>query len=339
MTTTCSTCLQYSKQQSKEPLHPHNVPSFPWQKVGTDLLEYKGAQYLLVADYYSKYPILRKLNGTTSNAVINQLKSIFAEYGIPETLVSDNGPQYSSREFSTFCSHWGIGHSTSSPLYPRSNGFVERMVQTVKNLLCKSEAAGEDPYLALLTYRTTPVDNNLPSPAKLLNQREYRTLLPCSGRLQRCQTTPANQEQLQLRQDVQKRQHDVNSPRVLSKLLPEQKVVVFQPRKKTWTPGKVIQESNKPRSYVVETPNGGEVRRNRIHLKPVIEDGRQPEIDHMTSGQDCSSSSLQEKIRTSEPNLEIANKSRKPETDISGDDHPVTTRSGRIIKKPTRLNL
>ncbi|CAB3997901.1 retrotransposon-like family member retr-1, partial [Paramuricea clavata] len=141
MTTTCSTCLQYSKQQSKEPLHPHNVPSFPWQKVGTDLLEYKGAQYLLVADYYSKYPILRKLNGTTSNAVINQLKSIFAEYGIPETLVSDNGPQYSSREFSTFCSHWGIGHSTSSPLYPRSNGFVERMVQTVKNLLCKSEAA------------------------------------------------------------------------------------------------------------------------------------------------------------------------------------------------------
>ncbi|CAB4037558.1 Hypothetical predicted protein [Paramuricea clavata] len=90
------------------------------------------------------------------------------------------------------------------------------MVQTVKNLLCTSEAAAED----------------------------Y---------MQRCQTTPANQDQLQLRQDVQKRQHDVNSPRVLSKLLPEQKVVVFQPRKKTWTAGKVIEQSNKPRSYVIKT--------------------------------------------------------------------------------------
>jgi hypothetical protein len=74
---------------------------------------------------------------------------------------------------------------------------------------------------------------------------------------------------------------------------------------------------------VIETPNEGEVQCNRIHLKPVSEDGRQPEIDHMTSGQDCSSSSLQEKIRTSEPNLGTANKSRKPETDISVDDHPV----------------
>jgi hypothetical protein len=82
-------------------------------------------------------------------------------------------------------------------------------------------------------------------------------------------------------------------------------VVVFQPRKKTWTPGKVIEESNKPRLYVIETPNRGEVQCNRIHLKPVSEDGRQLEIDHMTSGQDCSSSnsSLQEKIRTNEPNL------------------------------------
>ena len=262
MTTTCSTCLQYSKQQLKEPLHPHSVPSFPWQKVGTDLLQYKGAQYLLVADYYSKYPVLRKLNATTSNAVIDQLKSIFAEYGMPETLVSDNGPQHRSQEFSTFCNHWGIDHSTSSLLYLQSNGFVERMVQTVKNLLCKSEAAAEDPYIALLTYRTTPIDNNLPSPARLLNQQEYRILLPCSGWLQRGLTTPAHQEQLQLCQDVQKRQHDVKYPWVLSKLLPEQKVVVFQPRRKTWTPGKVIEESNKPRSYVINTPDGGEVRCN-----------------------------------------------------------------------------
>ncbi|XP_020621537.1 uncharacterized protein K02A2.6-like [Orbicella faveolata] len=128
-----------------------------------------------------------KLNSTTSAAIINHLKSIYAEYGTPESLVTDNGPQYSSREFAAFCNHWGINHITSSPLYPKRNGFIERMVQTVKNLLKKSDAAGQDPYLALLSYRTTPIDRNLPSPAKVLSQRDYRTQLPCSGRLQRSQ--------------------------------------------------------------------------------------------------------------------------------------------------------
>ncbi|KAK3741169.1 hypothetical protein QZH41_002994 [Actinostola sp. cb2023] len=79
-------------------------------------------------DYYSKFPVVRKLNTTTSTAVINHLKSIFAEYGIPETLVTDNGPQYHSKEFQTFCSTWGIEHTTSSPLFPQSNGFSERMI-------------------------------------------------------------------------------------------------------------------------------------------------------------------------------------------------------------------
>ncbi|XP_044169214.1 uncharacterized protein K02A2.6-like [Acropora millepora] len=92
MAANCPTCMQFSKCQSKEPLHPHNVPSFPWQKLGTDLFYYKGAQYLLVTDYYSKYPTVRKLNSSTSAAVINHLKSVFAEHAMPETLVSDNGP-------------------------------------------------------------------------------------------------------------------------------------------------------------------------------------------------------------------------------------------------------
>ena len=84
LTANCATCIQFSKQQPKEALCPHSVPSFPWQKLGCDLFDYQGAQYLLVADYYSKYPILRKLNSTTSAAIINHLKSIFAEHGIPD---------------------------------------------------------------------------------------------------------------------------------------------------------------------------------------------------------------------------------------------------------------
>ena len=136
--------------------------------------------------------------------MINHLKSVFAEHGLGEALVSDNGPQYSSQEFAAFCKQWGIDHVTSSPLYPQSNGFIERSVQTVKNLLRKAEASEKDPYLALLTYRTTPVDSNLPSPAQLLNHRDYRT-----------QAFDSHREQLQNRQDMQRKQYDSKSTRAL----------------------------------------------------------------------------------------------------------------------------
>lgn len=104
--------------------------------------------------------------------------------------------------------------------------------------------------------------------AKLLNQREYRTLLPCSGRLQRTQCNDSYAEWLQHRQDVQEEQHDKSSSDGHSELSPRQHVVVYQPEKKSWTPAKIESKSESPRSYIVRTSNGSVLRRNRIHLKP-----------------------------------------------------------------------
>ena len=148
MTTNCPSCIQFSNR-------PHKVPSFPWQKLDTYLFDYQRAQYLLETDYYSKYPVVRKRKSTTSAAIIKHLKSVFAEQGIPETVISDNGPRYNSQEFAAFFNQWGIDHVTSSP---------------VKKPLRKAVASGQDLYLAPLTHRTTPVDKNLPSSAQLPNQ-------------------------------------------------------------------------------------------------------------------------------------------------------------------------
>ena len=268
----CSTCIKYAKQQPKERLLQYNLPSFPWQRLGSDLFHYNGCQYLLVADYFSKFPVIRKLSTTTTSAIIHHLRSILAEHGIPEELVTDNGPQYSSHEFKKFCSEWGITHTTSSPLYPQSNGFSERMVQTVKNLLKKSQEAGEDPYIALLNYRTTPVDSKLQAPAKLLNQRNYRTLLPSSGRQQRLKTNDDDPLYLQRRQESQRQQHGQWHRRELEDLSSGQAVAVYNPSSKTWTTAEVKDKLDEPRSYVVKTTNGSELRRNRIHLKPVAEE-------------------------------------------------------------------
>ena len=113
----------------------------------------------------------------SSLSVINVLKQNFARHGIPEKLISDNGPCYASQLFTEFAKAYQFDHVTSSPRYPRSNGMSERAVQTVKKLLKKAKKSGNDPYLALLELRNTPIDG-LGSPTQLLMGRRTRTILP-----------------------------------------------------------------------------------------------------------------------------------------------------------------
>ena len=130
----CRTCCQFQKPKV-EPLCPSELPQMCWQKVGTDLFVWNQATYVLVIDYYSRYIEIAKLTSLTSEGVITHLKLIFARHGIPHTVVSDNGPQYSSSSFTTFADQYGFCHITSSPRYPQANREAERAVQTVKNLL------------------------------------------------------------------------------------------------------------------------------------------------------------------------------------------------------------
>ena len=94
-------------------------PYYPWETVGPDLSHWKGIEYLLVVDYFSRYIEIAKLTKTTSVAIIERLKSIFARHGIAKTLISDNGPQYSASGFAEFAKLYDINHKTSSPNYPQ----------------------------------------------------------------------------------------------------------------------------------------------------------------------------------------------------------------------------
>lgn len=169
----CSKCCR-DRYQPPEPLIPTKFPSLPWQKLATDLFHWKGSVYLLIVDYYSRYIETAKLSNESSTEVIHHFtKSVFARHGIPQEVVSDNGPQYSSLEYKKFANEYGFLHTTSSPKFPQSNGEAERAVRTVKNLLNKSQ----DPYMAMLTYRSSPLGNGF-SPAELLMSRRLRTNLP-----------------------------------------------------------------------------------------------------------------------------------------------------------------
>ena len=145
-------------EQQHETLLQHEIPIGPWETVGTDLFELDQFKYLIVADYYSKYPIVKKLpNHCPSSVIVSVMKQLFAEHGIPSKVISDNGPHYSSSQFKQFAEQWGFNHVTSSPRYPRSNGFIERQVRTVKSILKKSKQSKTDIDMALLRHLWTTI--------------------------------------------------------------------------------------------------------------------------------------------------------------------------------------
>ena len=150
---------------------PTTLPDYPWQKIGTDLFTLNGATYLVTSDYFSRYLEVSKLMSTTTSGVVSALKPLFAKYGIPEEVVSDNGPQYASQEFGDFAKEYNFKHTTSSPHFPQSNGHAERAVQTAKRLLKNSS----DPHVALLSYRAAPLPWCGLSPAQLLMGRQIRS--------------------------------------------------------------------------------------------------------------------------------------------------------------------
>ena len=131
----CVTCNTHQRRNQKEPLMPHSFPDRPWPKLGVvDIFELQGQQYLVIVDYYSGFIKIDPLTHLTAKHVINHCKSQFSHHGIPDTLISDNGPQFSSHELQQFVKQYQIDHHTSSLYHPQSNciGGVAR----VEKLVC-----------------------------------------------------------------------------------------------------------------------------------------------------------------------------------------------------------
>ena len=244
-------------------VNPHFPTWTPMEKVGTDLLEWRKETYLLIVDYYSRFIEIARLNRTTAEEVIRHTKSIFARHGVPEVVVSDNGPQYSSEAYARFAHQYEFEHITSSPLYPQSNGESERAVKTVKGLLRKEG----DPYLALLSYRATPLQNGF-SPSELLMSRKLHTTVPVI-REQLRPHVPDSDSLRERNEKIKSRQqsnfNSYHGARELSPLIPGQTV---------WMPdreqeARVTQEAT-TRSYEVQTSEGTYCR-NRKALVPIPE--------------------------------------------------------------------
>ena len=151
----CTIGQELQKSQSAVSLMPHEIPVRPWQIVATDIFNLNRHNYLLIVDYYSKYPFICKLREFSSKEVTD-IKQIFAEQGVPERLISDNGPHFSSQQFKEFAKGWDFEHITSSLKYPQSNGMAEQCIQTVKAAMKKAILGNWDIDMSAVS----PIDSN-----------------------------------------------------------------------------------------------------------------------------------------------------------------------------------
>ena len=312
----CDTCLQCQPSNPKEPLISESVPTRPWEVVSTDLFTWNGEEYLLVVDSYSHYIEIAKLSNPSSKMVVMHTKSIFARHGIPRIVKSDNGPQYSAQEYRRFSDEWGFKHITTSPYHPQANGLAEKSVQIMKQLLKKAKLDGKDPYISLLEYRNTSV-NNIGSPAQLCMSRRLNSILPSTSEQLTPQVIDPSKvmEKIRHSKEVSKEYYD-RGARQLSELNPNDTVrMQVQDR---WIPCTVVRQADAPRSYVVKGLNGQEYRRNRKHLRRVNE----PPLTTID-------------VDDVEPPPQLPTGEQPTSTTTVANETNMTSR-GRIVRAPTR---
>ena len=247
------------------------IPRLPRRIVASDCFECDGQHYLVVVDLYSDLIEIKELKALSTIELIDQLKQIFAVHGVPITLISDNGPNYASKEFRLFAKTWDFQHLKSSPYHPKANEKAESAVTIMKSVIMKANKQGEDTWKAILEWRNSPTPSQGSSPAQRLRSCRTRSFLLHKSSLNKPEVQSTVAAQVVKKRQLPKCYHDAKA-KPLPSLHPGQPVQVQvhpqQPRS-DWKAGVTLKDVA-PHSYIVEV-NGRKYRRNRIHLQDALQ--------------------------------------------------------------------
>ena len=262
----CLACQSVRHAPATAPLHPWVWPSRPWQRIHVDFAgPFLGKSFLVVVDAHSKWPEVFEMSSTTASKTIATLRHLFSAYGLPEQLVSDNGPQFVSEEFQTFMKQNGVKHIRCAPYHPSSNGAAERFIQTFKQAMKASEKDGHSVShrLAnfLMTYRSTPHTTTNVAPCTLFLQREIRT------RFHLLQPDP--ERTVCAKQAEQVTHHDQHAKQRSFQI--GQKVMVKNMRPgPDWIPAVIAQQLG-PVSFLVDVESGLRWKRHIDHIRELAD--------------------------------------------------------------------
>ena len=253
-------CQSNQSAPAEAPLHPWEWPGLPWSRIHIDYAgPYKGEMFLVDMDAYSKWLEVHRMKSITSTATIEKLREMFATHGLPATVVSDNGSNFTSSEFQEFMKKNGIKHIKVAPYHPASNGLAERAVRIFKEGYEKMEDGSVQTKLSrfLLSYGTTPHSTTGVPPAELLMKRRLHTQLN--------QLVPSVADRVRNKQSQQKAAHDYHAKE--REILEGQAVYAKDFRyKKAWIPGTVVEKTG-PVSARVQLDNGTVIRRHQDHVR------------------------------------------------------------------------
>ena len=139
----CCLAVRNSPAVLKDSTWP--TPQTPWERLHADFagpIDPGRKMLLVMADASTKWPEIFLMDTTTSARTIEKLRTVFARFGIPKTVVSDNGAQFTSKEFQEFMSSNGIQHRMGASFHPSTNGLAERLVQTTNGKKVVKEYEG-----------------------------------------------------------------------------------------------------------------------------------------------------------------------------------------------------
>ena len=276
---TCEACNKFGKSLPKTPDHPWIRPTKPWMRVHVDFAQFMDKQWLLLLDTYSKWPEVIKMDRTKSSDTIRVLRDIFCRFGLPFTLVSDNGPQFISDEFKLFVQNNGIKHIHSPTYSPKSNGCCERLVGSWKQSMKKSYETCKDLDLNnakfLINYRNTPNSVTGIAPAVRLFNRTLRCRLH--------QLRPSDRQTME---DM----HPERDEKIMKSLPSERKFKTSEPvwvqinDDKIWHPATICKEYSNSPLYDVSF-KGRVIKKHADRLKhrtvPVINMEKQAVSDEL----------------------------------------------------------
>ena len=257
----CDECQRYGNKKPR-PSGRQITATRPMEILGMDLVDFRGQHALVTVDYFSGFLTYDILDGETTDAVTKVLNNIFRKFGLPEKIISDNGPCFKSNSFRCFCEQLDIGHVTSSPHYHQSNGRAERAVATVEQILKKS-TSDIDITKAITTYLDTPVSDTLPSLAELFHNRRINTRLSMT-----MIPVPLTDQQKTCLNE--KRSAHLKPPKQDKNIyLPNQPIWFTDDSSDEWKPGYIESKDTTPDSYwIINNKSNRRLRRNKHDIKP-----------------------------------------------------------------------
>lgn len=181
----CKACVLVSTADPPEPLRCTKIPERPWANLAADFLGPlpSGHNLLVLADYHSRFIEVIIMKQITASLTVRALHETFCRFGMPESLKTDNGPQFISTELAKFCEQFGIEHRRTTPYWPQANGEVERMNRSIgKRLKISQQTYGADWQwdlrMFILMHNSTPHSSTGVAPSTLMFGRVLKDKLP-----------------------------------------------------------------------------------------------------------------------------------------------------------------